>query len=233
MRANQSPIQYYTRLGLSRIASVIGRPLYIDMSTRNKAILNFPRVCIDMKATSTFPSNILLELEDGSTTSIEGEYPWKPYVCSLYKVVDHSNKNCSKVIRRYWMVKTDVAALKRQEDQDGLITIKRKGSSPKPSASPPSATPEQQVSTNPLKPITTVEEVRLDSRQVPKTPAKHVPIPYSSDQDSEPTTSSPNLNPRGAKVKRINGGGIEIVIPAIGKGKATIVTPRFHIQDNI
>ncbi|GAV74252.1 hypothetical protein CFOL_v3_17732 [Cephalotus follicularis] len=52
----------------------------MDLSTTNRYALNFARVCIDMAASSSFLDSIILELEDGSTTIIRVEYPWRPLV---------------------------------------------------------------------------------------------------------------------------------------------------------
>ncbi|GAV72624.1 DUF4283 domain-containing protein/zf-CCHC_4 domain-containing protein [Cephalotus follicularis] len=91
------PIQFWNKVGLSYIASVLGKPLHMDTPTMNRFALLFVRVCVDMKATSSFPECITLELEDGSTTSIEVEYPWRPAACTLCKVFDHSNRSCPRV----------------------------------------------------------------------------------------------------------------------------------------
>ncbi|GAV84260.1 DUF4283 domain-containing protein/zf-CCHC_4 domain-containing protein [Cephalotus follicularis] len=98
-------IQFWTKMGLSYIASVLGRPLYMDTSTTNKIALSYALVCVYMAATSSFPSSILLELEDGVTTSIDVEYPWRPQACTMCKVFDHSNRTCPKVTRREWLPK--------------------------------------------------------------------------------------------------------------------------------
>ncbi|GAV91858.1 DUF4283 domain-containing protein/zf-CCHC_4 domain-containing protein, partial [Cephalotus follicularis] len=123
------PIQFWNKVGLSYIASVLGKPLHMDTPTMNRFALLFARVCVDMNATSSFPECITLELEDGSTTSIEVEYPWRPAACTLCKVFDHSNRSCPRVTRREWMPRPVVVAQKRPEDAQGWITVKRKGRS--------------------------------------------------------------------------------------------------------
>ncbi|GAV79298.1 DUF4283 domain-containing protein, partial [Cephalotus follicularis] len=65
VKLSNVPIQVWTRMGLSYIASVLGRPLYMDAATTNKIALSYARVCVDMAATSSFPSTIFFELEDG------------------------------------------------------------------------------------------------------------------------------------------------------------------------
>ncbi|GAV58143.1 DUF4283 domain-containing protein/zf-CCHC_4 domain-containing protein, partial [Cephalotus follicularis] len=110
VKLTKIPVQYWTKLGLSYIASVLGKPLHMDANTTKRHALSFARVCIDMEATSTFPDNIVLELEDGNTTNIGVEYPWRPASCTLCKVFDHSNKTCPKAARREWMPKPVVLA---------------------------------------------------------------------------------------------------------------------------
>ncbi|GAV87788.1 DUF4283 domain-containing protein/zf-CCHC_4 domain-containing protein [Cephalotus follicularis] len=122
------PIQFWNKVGLSYIASVLGKPLHMDTPTMNRSALLFARVCVNMNATSPFPECITLELEDGSTTSIEVEYPWRPAACTLCKVFDHSNRSCPRVTRREWLPRPLVMAQKRPEDAEGWITVKRKGS---------------------------------------------------------------------------------------------------------
>ncbi|GAV92985.1 DUF4283 domain-containing protein/zf-CCHC_4 domain-containing protein, partial [Cephalotus follicularis] len=123
------PLQYWNKLGLSYIASILGKPLHMDMSTMNRYTLHFARVCVHMEATSPFPGSITLELEDGSTTSIKVEYPWRPAPCTLCKVFDHSNRTCPRATRREWMPRPVVMAQKKPDDVEGWITVKRKGSS--------------------------------------------------------------------------------------------------------
>ncbi|GAV70130.1 DUF4283 domain-containing protein/zf-CCHC_4 domain-containing protein, partial [Cephalotus follicularis] len=97
------PVQYWNKVGLSYIASVLGRPLHMDDNTTNKRVLAFAMVCIEMAASSSFRDSIILELEDRSTTSIGVEYPRHPAACTLCKVFDHSNKSCPRAVHREWM----------------------------------------------------------------------------------------------------------------------------------
>ncbi|GAV74575.1 zf-CCHC_4 domain-containing protein [Cephalotus follicularis] len=115
-------------MGLSYIASVLGKPLHMDLSTTNRYALAFARMCIDMAATSSFPNSLILELDNGTTISIEVEYPWKPAACTLCKVFDHANKTCPRVVRREWMLKTEVVSQRKPEDANGWITVNRKSS---------------------------------------------------------------------------------------------------------
>ncbi|GAV80364.1 DUF4283 domain-containing protein/zf-CCHC_4 domain-containing protein, partial [Cephalotus follicularis] len=92
-------IKFWTRTGLSYIASVLGRPLYMDTLTTNRHNLTYARVCVDMATSRAFPSSISLDLDDGDTATIGVDYPWRPQACTMCKVFDHSNKTCPKATR--------------------------------------------------------------------------------------------------------------------------------------
>ncbi|GAV61178.1 DUF4283 domain-containing protein [Cephalotus follicularis] len=128
LKLTRFPVQYWTKLGLSYIASVLGKPLHMDANTTNRYALSFARVCIDMEASSSFPDNIVLELDDGSTTTIGVEDPWRSASCTLCKVFYHSNKTCPRAVMREWMPKPVVLAQRKPDDVEGWITVKRKGS---------------------------------------------------------------------------------------------------------
>ncbi|GAV92712.1 DUF4283 domain-containing protein/zf-CCHC_4 domain-containing protein [Cephalotus follicularis] len=158
------PVQYWNKLGLSYIASVLGKPIHMDASTTNRYALMYARVCIDMAATSTFPDSITLEMEDGGTTSIGVEYPWRPAACALCKVFDHSNRSCPRATRREWMPRPVLLAQKKPEDVEGWITVSRKGNNVVVENLAPAVV---EVDTSPKE---RVEE--LDSDKPPKTPIK-------------------------------------------------------------
>ncbi|GAV71323.1 zf-CCHC_4 domain-containing protein [Cephalotus follicularis] len=98
----------------------------MDTPTTNRHNLTYARVCVDMAVSRPFPSSILLDLDDGDTTTIGVDYPWRPQVCTMCKVFDHSNKTCPKATRREWFPKPVVEAFRKPEDEEGWITVKRK-----------------------------------------------------------------------------------------------------------
>ncbi|GAV83749.1 DUF4283 domain-containing protein [Cephalotus follicularis] len=162
VKLSRVPVQYSTKLGLSYIASVIGKPLYMDVNTTKGHSLTFARICIEMAATSSFPDSIVLKLENGCTTNIVVEYPWKLAACTLCKVFDHSNKTCPKAVRREWMPRTILMAQRNPDDVDGWITVKKK------------AKDHEQVLKRPNQLVSpqTEEPVRVVTKQAPKTPIK-------------------------------------------------------------
>ncbi|GAV92790.1 DUF4283 domain-containing protein, partial [Cephalotus follicularis] len=159
------PVQYWTKLGLSHIVSVIGKPLYMDVNTTKKHTLSFSRICIEMEATSVFPNSIELELENGCTLSIGVEYLWKPAVCNLCKVFDHSNKSCPKAVRREWIPRPVLLAQRKPDDADGWITVTRKGKVIE-------HLPAEHLPSEAHQVVQSDEPVMLEPKQAPKTPIK-------------------------------------------------------------
>ncbi|GAV93044.1 DUF4283 domain-containing protein/zf-CCHC_4 domain-containing protein, partial [Cephalotus follicularis] len=198
VKLSNVPVHLWTNVGLSYIASVLGRPLYMDASTTKRQNLTSARICVDMLATSAFPTNINLDLDDGTSTVVDVEYPWKPQACSLCKVFDHANKSCPKVARREWLPKPVVQACRTPGDAEGWITIKSKNS--------------HTLNVTPAGENHREEEnhSRMDEQshpqQAPKTPSKVGEIPISAEKMREPTSASPDVNPLGMKVVNIDGG---------------------------
>ncbi|GAV80384.1 DUF4283 domain-containing protein/zf-CCHC_4 domain-containing protein, partial [Cephalotus follicularis] len=206
VKLSNVPVHLWTKLGLSYIASVLGRPLYMDTTTTNRQALAFARICVEMSACSTFPNTILLELEDGVTTVVGVEYPCKPQACSLCRVFDHSNKTCPKVVRREWLPKPVVEACRKPEDAEGWITINRK----KPQATPVTTLEEKG---------SLVVDAVSEPQQAPKTATKGGEGSHSNETGTDPPSASPDTNPLSSKIMNIDGGrnGME------NRGKAICV----------
>lgn len=80
------PECYWTSEGLSRIASVIGKPLSADALTSQLDLLPFTKMCIEYTVGNDLPSKIPVMALDlkGNKTMVEVlvEYVQKPLVCS-------------------------------------------------------------------------------------------------------------------------------------------------------
>ncbi|KAL5701522.1 hypothetical protein ACHQM5_026848 [Ranunculus cassubicifolius] len=91
------PEELWNGDGLSRIASAIGEPLFPDRKTEQKAKTDYARICIDVKATSTFPTIIPVVVDKKRVFKVTAEYNWRPPRCMQCKVFGHSESNCSRV----------------------------------------------------------------------------------------------------------------------------------------
>ncbi|GAV81837.1 DUF4283 domain-containing protein/zf-CCHC_4 domain-containing protein [Cephalotus follicularis] len=214
VKLSNVPVHLWTKLGLSYIASVLGRPLYMDAPTTNRQALTYARVCVDILATSSFLNSILLDLDDGTSIVVGVEYPWKPQACSLCKVFDHANESCPKAVRREWLPKPVVEACQKLDDSEGWDTVKRK---------------KPQVVTIPLPVVHSYvgREAVVQPYRAPKT-VKGGEGSHSNEKIVEPTSASPDPNPLSSKVVYIGGGCIMMD----NRGKAICVETVFPLASS-
>ncbi|GAV91123.1 DUF4283 domain-containing protein/zf-CCHC_4 domain-containing protein [Cephalotus follicularis] len=226
VKLSKVPVQYWTKLEPSYNPSVLGRPLYMDSSTVNRYALSYARVCVDMLASSSFPKSILLELDDGATTNIEVEYPWKPLACTLCKVFDHSNKNCPKAVRREWLPKPVVVAHRRPEDSEGWITVNRRGPQALLGVVMSEVAEESSISGSHAVDNTEQGDC-LAPKQAPKTPQKKVHAGLvSSTVYPDVSSTSLDANPVGASVIDVEGKGKQVCVEGKeGSGSKHVLVP--------
>lgn len=103
------PDCYWTREGLSWLASSIGTPLCADDSTSKLEVLPFAKMCVNYKIGDDLPTCLEVEtLDPGSelitTSQVLVSYPVKPLVCSACKSLGHLIGACPKVTR-HWVRK--------------------------------------------------------------------------------------------------------------------------------
>ncbi|GKD76560.1 RNA-directed DNA polymerase, eukaryota, reverse transcriptase zinc-binding domain protein [Tanacetum coccineum] len=100
------PLEAWSNVGLSALASGIGNPLIMDaMTTRmcNQGIGSFgyARILVEAKADKGLENHIEI-LYRGKDTSeqmikkVKVEYDWKPPLCPCCKVFGHTDSNCPK-----------------------------------------------------------------------------------------------------------------------------------------
>ncbi|GAV68958.1 zf-CCHC_4 domain-containing protein [Cephalotus follicularis] len=167
----------------------------MDAPTTKRHTLTYARVCVDMAASRPFPSSFLLDLDDGDTTTIGVEYPWRPHVCTMCKVFDHSHKTCPKTTRREWLLKPVVEACRKPEDVEGWITVKRKNT-------------QVDIGTTPLS--KDAGQTSLENWQVAKgkTPNNAPKTPTLLDMISTPALTPQEYNQVNSKASFFDGGGI-------------------------
>ncbi|KAK1278351.1 hypothetical protein QJS04_geneDACA014814 [Acorus gramineus] len=81
-----------TRL-IRKLASAIGKLLYMDTATANRSRIAFARVCIEISSHSDLPDSILYR-EEGIWKDILVEYEWKPSPCPACSTFGHSSAQC-------------------------------------------------------------------------------------------------------------------------------------------
>ncbi|KAL3751320.1 hypothetical protein ACJRO7_012183 [Eucalyptus globulus] len=80
IRLRNVPVVCWSAPGLSTLASVIGKPLFVDSRTEHMAMVAFARICVEIDASSSFPEVINFSL-DGESRSIDVHYEWVPSIC--------------------------------------------------------------------------------------------------------------------------------------------------------
>ncbi|KAK4400547.1 hypothetical protein Sango_1160800 [Sesamum angolense] len=92
------PVELWTTDGLTMVASVIGRPLYLDAITRACTRLEFARVCVMLNVNSKLPKHIVIMMpnEHGgkSACKVDVEYEWLPPKCTNCTSLGHATKDC-------------------------------------------------------------------------------------------------------------------------------------------
>ncbi|GAV71452.1 LOW QUALITY PROTEIN: Exo_endo_phos domain-containing protein/DUF4283 domain-containing protein, partial [Cephalotus follicularis] len=96
--------ELWTKPGLS-VASALGVPLCMDAATTAGNRLSFARVCIKMKAFSSFPTSYKVRRRNGTMVDAMVQYAWKPSAYSVCKVFDHSSKQCHLVAKKDLIVR--------------------------------------------------------------------------------------------------------------------------------
>ncbi|XP_028125477.1 uncharacterized protein LOC114322385 [Camellia sinensis] len=89
------PMEYWDDDGLSRIASAIGEPLYMDRLTAHGDRVSFAKVCVEIGVNYILPTNFLIKCE-GESIEVRVEYLWKPAKCTKCQVFCHANDRSIK-----------------------------------------------------------------------------------------------------------------------------------------
>lgn len=113
IKLSNIPMCYWTDEGLSRLASVIGRPLGADNLTAKLDMIPFAKICVQYTIGSPLPNEIQANVLDPvsneiTVENVEVSYPFRPLVCVGCKSLGHTAAACPK-IKRVWIQKTKEA----------------------------------------------------------------------------------------------------------------------------
>ncbi|KAG5229812.1 DUF4283 domain-containing protein [Salix suchowensis] len=87
------PFPLWTTEGLSRAASMVGKPLSCDAPTYNSTRLDYARVCVEVTADEDFIHQFELQTPLSTMpTTVRIEYEWKPTRCTTCYTYGHSCK---------------------------------------------------------------------------------------------------------------------------------------------
>lgn len=88
--------KYWGPKGLSKIGSMIGKPLMVDMNTENKIGLNFARLLIEVDVDSSLPDKVQFRNEKGALIEQRIQYDWKLVLCKHCHKYGHSEEDCRR-----------------------------------------------------------------------------------------------------------------------------------------
>ncbi|PPR95488.1 hypothetical protein GOBAR_AA25196 [Gossypium barbadense] len=105
------PLELYTGIGLSYVASAIGVPLYMYTITVGQSRLAYAKVCVEIDANQINPRTIDIVFKDDSTGTVWVEVPWMPQRCSKCSIFGYVDKGCPKKLKeinKVWVPKAKV-----------------------------------------------------------------------------------------------------------------------------
>ncbi|XP_077223018.1 uncharacterized protein LOC143856635 [Tasmannia lanceolata] len=95
MRFPELNLSFWSAHCLSKIASKIGHPLYMDVQTTEASWLSYALVCIEVEAGIDLPNQIDIRTYLGVTHQ-KVEYEWRPSSCKECKSFSHASSSCLK-----------------------------------------------------------------------------------------------------------------------------------------
>lgn len=85
--------KYWSAKGLSKLSSLIGKPLMEDKNTKKKLGLNFAKLLVEVKVGEKLPKVIYFRNEKGSVIEQRVTYECRPSICKKY---GHTKDICRK-----------------------------------------------------------------------------------------------------------------------------------------
>jgi hypothetical protein len=107
------PMEYWTPVCLSHVASAIGKPIFVDSVTEDQTRLGYARVLVKINVNSELLREITLDMGGGKLVSVLVEYPWIPVKCATCKAFCHPMYTRAKEEKRVWRPKQMVMVLIR------------------------------------------------------------------------------------------------------------------------
>ncbi|KAJ8429696.1 hypothetical protein Cgig2_004495 [Carnegiea gigantea] len=89
-------IKYWGMQSLSKIGSLLGCPLRTDKYTKEKSMLKYARLMVEMPLEGHFPEYIEFANEKGLLLRQKVIYEWLPIKCDKCKIFRHTHDQCRK-----------------------------------------------------------------------------------------------------------------------------------------
>lgn len=94
--------QFWGAPSLSKIGSLIGRPLKTDKPTKERSVLGYARLLIEVKIGATLPDEVDIADEYGVLQKQKVIYEWNPVKCAHCKMFGHEEGRKKQQVRQVW-----------------------------------------------------------------------------------------------------------------------------------
>ncbi|KAJ8435262.1 hypothetical protein Cgig2_026001 [Carnegiea gigantea] len=130
-------IKYWGIESLSKIGSMLGIPIKTDKITKERSVLHYARMLIEMPLNGPFPSCVDFISEGDGVVRQFIKSEWKPIKCSHCRMLGHEEQQCRKKqqSRQEWRVKktSEAAPVNKPQyqqqleprDIDGFVSPRR------------------------------------------------------------------------------------------------------------
>ncbi|KAJ8427494.1 hypothetical protein Cgig2_028165 [Carnegiea gigantea] len=100
-------IKYWGVESLSKLASMLGIPIKTDKTTKEKLVLGYARILVEMPVEGPFPEYIDFVNDSDRVVRQFIRYEWKPTRCNHCRMLGHEEANYRKKpnLRQEWRVK--------------------------------------------------------------------------------------------------------------------------------
>ncbi|MQM10346.1 hypothetical protein Taro_043239 [Colocasia esculenta] len=98
------PLHLWTKEFIAKIASVLGKPLYLDKLTADRKRLAYARACFMISSEMDLPDFAHYEELDGAIKRIQVSYQWRPKRCTICSSFGHIDGACKPLVKKMQQV---------------------------------------------------------------------------------------------------------------------------------
>ncbi|XP_062097539.1 uncharacterized protein LOC133803465 [Humulus lupulus] len=128
-------LQYWGTKCLSALVSTIGNPLLVDKVTKERSMMQFARVLVEIEIAEALPKSIQFLNEKGQLMEQLLEFEWLPTQCSGCKVFGHTVSMCKRKPTEVW----------RQKGHTGIVETKQGNTEQQPVSEEKNVTSGEKV----------------------------------------------------------------------------------------
>lgn len=90
------PVKFWSPEGLSKVGSLVGRPIIADMTTEERTHYQYARVLVEVDFEKEPKSTVFIRDERGEIVEQKVVLEWKPLICYVCGVLGHHGDKCRK-----------------------------------------------------------------------------------------------------------------------------------------